>query len=179
MNRTEFREWDYGSSTLLIDSCSFDNNTAGNGTTGAFASSSSSSKSTKDNLGFGGALHVLQMRTTIRSSVFTRNAAAASGGAIHLGPGSASLLVEGSSRMLDNQANSSGTSIYRYVRLHTAHTYRTYCLVLLAHIVCSDHHLFGFCSFCQPPAAPVEALSTSLMIPSSTLPAHQPLVSRY
>jgi hypothetical protein len=79
----------------------------------------SSARSTK---AFGGALHIENLKTTIRSSSIRNNAAvgrlSAAGGGVSLGTGTASLLLEGNSTLSNNtcatlrDGSVSGSTIY-------------------------------------------------------------------
>jgi hypothetical protein len=99
------RQWEYGSTILWIEATSFIGNQA--------EAEQSQSLVTKDAArAFGGALWISNLNTTIRDCRVENNHAQASGGAIYLDAGSATLSLEGNTTVRNNSASESGTVIY-------------------------------------------------------------------
>jgi predicted outer membrane repeat protein len=104
-NEGEERQWIYGNSTLRLVGSHF----RGNRVTAVNSSRDGTTLVLND--GFGGALYVSNLQTAVESCSIEANRAG-SGGGIYLAAGSATLLLEGSTRMSANVAKASGSAIY-------------------------------------------------------------------
>jgi hypothetical protein len=96
-SKTYYREWAYGAALLEIDSTSFTENDVGLNQTKA---------------AFGGALHLSNLRTTLRRTNISSNTASGVGGAVHIAAGSGSVHLQDRTHIVGNRAGESGSSIY-------------------------------------------------------------------
>jgi hypothetical protein len=103
-----FRLYNHSSPAVRLIGVALDRNRAGRPTHGTERASDRVNSGSADNIGSGGAVHLVNLRMHVSSCNVTANSARFAGGAFFLDGGSGSLLIDGDSKVSDNRVDAGG-----------------------------------------------------------------------
>jgi hypothetical protein len=103
-----FRLYNHSSPAVRLIGVTLDRNRAGRPTQGTDRASERINSGSANNIGSGGAVHLVNLRMHASSCNITANSARFSGGALFLDGGSGSLLIDGDSKVSDNRVDAGG-----------------------------------------------------------------------